>query len=194
MGVGAGASLLSALAGSTGPVTTPCFLAYGLTKATYISTEAAATVITHVFKLAAYGSNSLLSMLELVAGLLLTPCMFVGWWLGKRILERLSERIFVVVIEVVMIVRAGPSHAFRHWAFAGAKCPITAVPSPRISLGIRAENHRRKPTLSRRDHQLVSKAGSSPWSFVLTRAAANPIATSIIHSLPAQSSCFSTSI
>lgn len=104
VGVGAGASLLSALVGSTGPVTAPFFLAYGLIKATYIGTEAAATVITHIFKLVAYGSTSLLSARVLVAGLLIAPCMFVGSWLGKRILDRLSERAFVVVIEAIMII------------------------------------------------------------------------------------------
>ncbi len=103
-GVGAGASLLSALVGSTGPVTAPFFLAYGLVKAAYIGTEAAATVITHVFKLVAYGSTSLLSTRVLVAGLLIAPCMFAGSWLGKRVLDRLSDRVFVVVIEAVMIV------------------------------------------------------------------------------------------
>jgi hypothetical protein len=103
-GVGAGASLLSALFGSTGPVTAPFFLAYGLTKAAYIGTEAAATVVTHVFKLVAYGSASLLSPGVLVSGLGLAPCMIAGSWLGKRALDALSERAFVVVIELTMVV------------------------------------------------------------------------------------------
>jgi len=101
--VGAGASLLSALVGSTGPVTAPFFLAYGLMRGAYIGTEAAATVITHTFKLVAYGWTSLLSQRVLAAGLLLAPCMIVGSWLGKRLLDRLSERLFVVVIELVMV-------------------------------------------------------------------------------------------
>jgi len=84
-------------------VTAPFFLAYGLSKAAYIGTEAAATVVTHIFKLVAYGSTNLLSPRVLVAGLLAAPCMFIGSWLGKRIVDRLSERAFVVVIEIVMI-------------------------------------------------------------------------------------------
>ncbi len=101
--VGGGASLLSALVGSTGPVTAPFFLAYGLSKAAYIGTEAGATVVTHIFKLVAYGSTNLLPQRVLVAGLLAAPCMFIGSWFGKRIVDRLSERAFVVVIEIVMI-------------------------------------------------------------------------------------------
>lgn len=106
-GIGAGASLLSSLVGSTGPVTAPFFLAYGLTRGAYIGTEAAATVVTHLFKLAAYGSTNLLSGRVLVAGLLLAPCMVVGSWFGKRLLDRMSERFFVAVIEMVMVVAGG---------------------------------------------------------------------------------------
>jgi uncharacterized membrane protein YfcA len=101
--VGGGASLLSALVGSTGPITAPFFLAYGLTKGAYIGTEAAATVITHVFKLVAYGSTSLLSPRVLAVGLLLAPCMVLGSALGKRVVDRLPERTFVAVIELVMV-------------------------------------------------------------------------------------------
>ncbi len=101
--VGGGASLLSALVGSTGPVTAPFFLAYGLTRHAYIGTEAAATVVTHVFKLAAYGSTSLLTGRVVIAGLLLSPCMVIGSWLGKHLLDRLSDRWFVAVVETVMV-------------------------------------------------------------------------------------------
>lgn len=111
-GVGAGASLLSALVGSTGPVTAPFFLAFGLTKGGYIGTEAAATVITHVLKLAAYAPLGVVSSRALVAGLVLAPCMVAGSWLGKRILDRISERAFVALIEVVM-VSAGAWLLFR---------------------------------------------------------------------------------
>ena len=66
--------------------------------------EAAATVITHTFKLAAYGWTSLLSSRVLVTGLLLAPCMFAGSWAGKRLLDRMSERFFIAMIETVMAV------------------------------------------------------------------------------------------
>lgn len=101
--VGGGASLLSALVGSTGPVTAPFFLAYGLIKGAYIGTEAAATVITHIFKLVAYGSMNLVTTPVLLAGLLLAPLMMLGTWVGKQVLDRLSASAFVSLIEVVMI-------------------------------------------------------------------------------------------
>ena len=102
--IGAGAGFGSALLGSVGPVVAPFFLAFGLTKSSYIGTEAASTVLMHGTKLAVYGSGGVLSHRALVTGLALAPVMVAGSALGKRVLDRLSERVFVAVIEVVLIV------------------------------------------------------------------------------------------
>jgi hypothetical protein len=53
-GIGAGASFLSALLGSVGPLMAPFFLPYGLVKGAYIGTEALSTLVMHVTKLVAY--------------------------------------------------------------------------------------------------------------------------------------------
>lgn len=102
-GVGAVSSLLSSMVGSTGPVTAPFFLAYGLSRGAYIGTEAAATVVTHVFKLIAYGWSGLITPRVLAASLPLVPFMIMGSWAGKRLVDRLSVRAFVVLIEVVVL-------------------------------------------------------------------------------------------
>ena len=102
-GIGAAASFLSALVGSVGPLMAPFFLAYGLVKGAYIGTEALATVVMHVTKLVAYGNASLLTASSVTIGLLLGPIMIVGSFTGKRIVDRLPERVFVGVIEVVLV-------------------------------------------------------------------------------------------
>ena len=102
-GVGAVSSLLSSMVGSTGPVTAPFFLAYGLSRGAYIGTEAAATVVTHVFKLFAYGWSGLITPHVLLASLPLVPCMIAGTWLGKRVVDKLDARAFVILIEIVML-------------------------------------------------------------------------------------------
>lgn len=102
--VGAGGSFLSALVGSVGPLMAPFFLAYGLVKGAYIGTEALATVVMHVAKLLAYGGTDVLSGPGLLAGLALSPIMVLGSWAGKRIVDRLPERVFVRTIEGVMMV------------------------------------------------------------------------------------------
>jgi uncharacterized membrane protein YfcA len=102
--IGAGFSFLSALVGSVGPLMAPFFLAIGLVKGAYIGTEALATVIMHVTKLAAYGTGALLTTHTVGIGLALGPIMIAGSYLGKRVLDRLPERIFPWIIDGVLIV------------------------------------------------------------------------------------------
>lgn len=102
--IGATFAFASALVGSVGPLMAPFFLAAGLVKSAYIGTEAAATVVMHVAKLVAYGSAALLTALTVGVGLLMAPAMIIGSLLGKRIVDRLNERVFVAVVEVVLIV------------------------------------------------------------------------------------------
>ncbi len=102
--LGACSSFLSALLGSVGPLMAPFFLAYGLVKAAYIGTEALTTVLMHVTKLVAYQQTSVLSTHALWAGASLTPAMIAGSYVGKRIVDRLPERVFIAVIEMTLLV------------------------------------------------------------------------------------------
>ena len=102
--LGAVSSFLSALLGSVGPLMAPFFLAYGLVKGAYIGTEALATVVMHITKLVAYGNASLLTGSSVIIGLVLGPIMVAGSFTGKRIVDRLPERVFVGVIEGVLVV------------------------------------------------------------------------------------------
>ena len=102
--LGAGSSFLSALLGSVGPLMAPFFLAYGLVKGAYIGTEALATVVMHVTKLVAYRQAAVLSGFAVLVGLALGPLMVAGSWAGKRIVDRLPERVFVAIIKAVLIL------------------------------------------------------------------------------------------
>ena len=103
-GIGAGASFLSALLGSVGPLMAPFFLAYGLVKGAYIGTEALSTVVMHVTKLVAYHHAAILPVHSVVVGLMLGPLMIWGSFTGKRIVDRLPERVFIGIIEGTLIV------------------------------------------------------------------------------------------
>ena len=103
-GIGAGASFLSALLGSVGPVMAPFFLAYGLLKGAYIGTEALSTVVMHIAKLVAYRQTAVLTRSGVFAGLAVGPIMVLGSFLGKQIVDRLPEKVFVAIIEAVLIV------------------------------------------------------------------------------------------
>ena len=58
----------------------------------------------HVTKLVAYGNASLLTGPSVATGLALGPIMIAGSFTGKRIVDRLPEQVFVIVIEGVLIV------------------------------------------------------------------------------------------
>lgn len=102
--LGAGSSFLSALLGSVGPLMAPFFLAYGLTRGAYIGTEALATVVMHVVKIATYRSSSLLALQGVGVGLLMGVGLLAGSYLGSKIVNRLSERVFVVLVEATLVI------------------------------------------------------------------------------------------
>jgi uncharacterized membrane protein YfcA len=101
--IGAASSFLSALLGSVGPLMAPFFLAYGLVKGAYIGTEALSTVVMHVTKLIAYRQSAVLPVHALLSGAALGPIMVAGSFLGKRVVDRLPERVFVRVIDVTLL-------------------------------------------------------------------------------------------
>jgi uncharacterized membrane protein YfcA len=102
--VGAASGLGSALLGSVGPLTAPFFLAAGLTRAAYIGTEAAAALALHLTKIATYGAGDLLTDRVLLYGLVLTPATLAGTWTGRKIVGRISDRVFVVLVEAGLLV------------------------------------------------------------------------------------------
>jgi len=102
--IGAVSSFLSALLGSVGPLMAPFFLAYGLVKNAYIGTEALATVTMHVVKLVAYRNANVLPLHAVIVGLFLGPTMVLGSFTGKHIVQRLSPKVFVLLIEVTLVV------------------------------------------------------------------------------------------
>lgn len=105
--VGLFTGALSALVGGAGPVAGPFFLAAGMVKGAYVGTEALAALGVHAAKLAAFGSAGILSPRTLVLGLALAPLMVAGASLGRRIVDRLTQRTFVVIVECALVLAAG---------------------------------------------------------------------------------------
>lgn len=101
--IGAASSFLSALLGSVGPLMAPFFLAYGLVKGAYIGTEALSTVVMHIAKLIAYRESAVLPMHAIVSGVALGPIMIAGSFAGKRVVDRLPERVFVLIIDATLV-------------------------------------------------------------------------------------------
>jgi len=97
-------AFVSALLGSAGPFLAPFFLSYGLVRGAYIGTEALATAIMHITKMGTYGAAGAFTHHAAIAGLLLSPVMIVGSYVGKRIVDRIPEWVFVAVVEIVLVV------------------------------------------------------------------------------------------
>jgi uncharacterized membrane protein YfcA len=102
--VGGAFGLLSALVVTTGPVVTPFFLAYGLRRGRFIATEAVCAFAMHVTRGLTFARYRLLTWETVVIGLVLGTTMFAGAWLGRRLLDRISDRVFLAVVEVLLVL------------------------------------------------------------------------------------------
>ena len=69
----------------------------------HIGTEATAALTMHLTKVAAYGAGDLLTTQVLLYGAALTPATIAGAWTGKRIIGRVSDRVFVLLIEAGLV-------------------------------------------------------------------------------------------
>ncbi len=102
--LGAGFGLLGGLLEGVGPLMAPFFLAHGLLRGAYIGTDALATLFMQTAKLAVFGGADILTARLLASGLALAPFMVLGAWAGKLVVNRVPDRVFVVIIDATLIV------------------------------------------------------------------------------------------
>jgi len=102
--LGAITGLISALVVTTGPMVTPFFLAYGLRRGAFIATEASCGLAMHLVRGAGFAKLALITRETALLGVSLGATMFVGSWLGRRIVDRLSDRAFLGAIEGLLIL------------------------------------------------------------------------------------------
>ena len=102
--LGAGFGLLSGLLEGIGPLMAPFFLSYGLLRGAYIGTDALSTVLMQVPKLAVFGRINILYDRILTNGIVIAPFMFLGAFAGKKIVSRISESQFALLIDLTLVV------------------------------------------------------------------------------------------
>jgi uncharacterized membrane protein YfcA len=102
--VGAAIGFLSGLVATTGPINTPFFLAYGLVKGAYISTEAVGAVAISLTKATVFQHFGALPTDVILRGLLIGSTLMLGSWLAKRIVLGFDAAQFRVLLEVLMLV------------------------------------------------------------------------------------------
>ena len=79
------------------------YLGYGLRRGAYVGTEAACVAVVHLAKTLVYRRYALVNAETAALGLAIGAVMFAGAWLGRRILDRMSERAFVTLVEVILV-------------------------------------------------------------------------------------------
>lgn len=102
-GVGAGQGFLSSLFGGAGPFGATFFLAYGLRRGAFVGTMAAGMTIINVVKIGIYGSFALFDQQALLLAGTLGLVMVAGAYLGGAITNRVSDKAFVYIVEVVIV-------------------------------------------------------------------------------------------
>lgn len=97
---------LNITVGATGPLIAPFFLNLGLTRQALIGTKAACQMLGHLAKLVVFGVVGFAFADYALALLLLSVAVVAGTWIGSRLLDHVSEVLFVRLYKVVLTLIA----------------------------------------------------------------------------------------
>jgi len=95
--------LLGSIVVTTGPVAAPFFLSYGLRRGSFIATEAVCALGMNVTRSIAFARYALLGWDTVALGAVLGGTMIGGAWAGRWLLDRMSDRIFLMILEALTI-------------------------------------------------------------------------------------------
>ena len=102
---------------STGPLSVPLFLFYGLTKGAFLATEAASSLGLYVSKSVTFQQFGALTGDVALKGLIAGSSLMAGAFIAKRFVLRLEPDVFRLVMDAIMLA-AGAAMLFN--AFIGA--------------------------------------------------------------------------
>ena len=102
--LGAGTGFGSAFLGIPGPFAAVFYLAYGLSASAYIGTSALGMGMIQVPKLIIFGTSDLLSIRVLALGLGLGIIAAGSAYLGRIILRRVPEHVFLKIITTLLLI------------------------------------------------------------------------------------------
>ncbi len=103
---GAVVGFLSAVAGSAGPLGAAVFLSLQLPAVAYVASEAVTASFIHITKSVVFGKYMLLKFSDLLLGLALSGSMILGSFTGRKLIQRLSEKHFDILVEVLLVFSA----------------------------------------------------------------------------------------
>jgi len=95
---------LTGIVVSTGPITAPIFLAAGLVKGAFLSSEAAASLIVYLAKAAVFRSFGALPLEIVVQGLITGSTLMAGAFVAKRFVLKMDAAHFRLLMDALMLV------------------------------------------------------------------------------------------
>jgi uncharacterized protein len=102
--IGLVVGFITGIVASTGPITVPIFLAYGLVKGAFLATEAAGSLAIYVTKVILFRSFGALPGGAIAQGLIVGSSLMVGSFLAKRFVLRLDADRFRVLMDALMLI------------------------------------------------------------------------------------------
>jgi uncharacterized membrane protein YfcA len=94
---------LTGIVVSTGPITAPLFLATGLVKGAFLSTEAASSLLVYVAKAAVFRSLGALPLDIALKGLITGSTLMAGAFIARRFVLRLEPESFRLLMDALML-------------------------------------------------------------------------------------------
>ena len=95
---------LTGIVVSTGPITAPIFLATGLVKGAFLSTEAAASLAVYFAKVAVFRSFGALPWEIAAKGLIIGSTLMAGAFIAKRFVLKMDAARFRLLMDGLMLV------------------------------------------------------------------------------------------
>jgi uncharacterized membrane protein YfcA len=101
--IGAPVGFLTGIVVSTGPITVPVFLGYGLVKGAFLATEAAGSLAVYGAKVSVFAHFGALPRRVIVDGLITGSSIMLGTFGARRIVARMSVGTFRLVVDGLML-------------------------------------------------------------------------------------------
>jgi len=102
--IGAVVGYITGIVVTTGPITVPVFLMYGLVKGAFLATEAAGSLAIYVAKVFAFRSFGAMPLDIIVKGLITGGSLMAGTFLSKRLVRSMQPESFRYMLEALMLV------------------------------------------------------------------------------------------
>ncbi len=96
--------IASAIANAGGIVVTIYLVSVGLSKEAFVATLVGVLLLSDISKFVLYTHLNILTWNFLLIGLALTPVMILGSWLGRKLIDKLNERQYVLYINVLVFI------------------------------------------------------------------------------------------